>query len=321
MKEIYLGNTSSKVSALCLGTMYFGNKIDKHSSYELLDLYYREGGRFLDTANKYATWVEGFKKPTSEELLGEWMRDRGNRKELFIATKLGFPYDAVPKSLEPKVIRQEVEKSLDRLGIETIDLIYAHVDDPDTPQMDVMRTFQELIEEGRIRHIGASNFLAWRLVRANRIAKENNWTTYCCVQSRYSYLVPNRGGDFGNQVPATDELVDFWHQHQNEITMLAYSPTLSGCYGRDDRPIPNQYNNPHNLVRMEIVQDIAHKRDINGNQVLLAWMAQSQPPVLPLISGSTQEQLKQNIRSLNIRLTDNEMNRLYNVSGKLGRVR
>lgn len=321
MDKLNLGGTDTTVSSLCLGTMYFGNKIKSDVSKKLLDIYYEEGGRFLDTANKYATWVEGFKEPTSEELLGEWMGNRGNKEEMFVATKLGFPYAGVPRSLEPKIIRQEIEKSLTKLRIDTIDLLYAHVDDPDTSQIEYMRTFHELVQEGKVRHIGASNFLAWRLARANRIAKENDWTPFGCVQSRYSYLVPNRGADFGNQVPATDELVDFWQRDENDLTMLAYSPTLGGCYGRDDRPIPEQYNNPHNLVRMGIIQDIARKRGIDGNQVLLAWMVQSQPPIIPLIAGSTGEQIKQNIESLEVNLTENEMARLNGVDGKLGEVR
>ena len=321
MQKIPLGNTGTEVSELCLGTMYFGNRTDEETSRKLLDIYYEAGGRFLDTANKYATWVEVFDEPTSEELLGRWMKGRDNRDELFVATKLGFPYDDVSQSLDPNIIEAEVEKSLRKLGTKKIDLLYAHVDDFGTPQEKVMEKFHQLIEEGKVRYIGASNFLAWRLQSANMIAEANDWTPYCCHQGRYSYLVPNRGSDFGGQVPVTDEMVDYWQSKASDFTMLAYSPLLSGCYGREDRSIPPEYASPENKVRMEIVKDIARKKGLNGNQVVLAWMRQSDPPVIPLIAGSTEEQIRQNIHSADVKLSDEEMGRLNGVGGKLGDLR
>ena len=129
MRTVALGNTGVEVSAFCLGTMYFGSRTEKRISYQLLDQYVEAGGSFLDTANTYARWVPGFKGGESETLLGEWMRERRNRSQMFVATKVGFPYPGAKGGLRARQIEVECEKSLQRLGIGAIDLYYAHVDD------------------------------------------------------------------------------------------------------------------------------------------------------------------------------------------------
>lgn len=160
METTTLGTTGESISELCLGAMYFGSQLDQKTSYELLDRYYDAGGRFIDTANIYATWVEGYDTPESEPLLGEWLAERGVRDEMTIGTKVGFEYENVPRSLDLELIQREVDKSLERLGIETIDLLYAHLDDPETPQIDTMRAFDEVVTAGKVKHIGASNMPA-----------------------------------------------------------------------------------------------------------------------------------------------------------------
>jgi aryl-alcohol dehydrogenase-like predicted oxidoreductase len=317
MQTVPLGTTGEEVSPLCLGTMYFGSRTDEETSWDLLDRYYEAGGRFLDTANKYATWVDGYDEPESEPLLGEWIDERDNRDELFVATKVGFPYPGVERGLTADLIEQEVRKSLDRLGLDTVDLLYAHGDDYDTPQEEYMEAFQRLIDEGAVRHLGASNFFAWRLARANTIAEVNGWTPFSCVQPRYSYLIPNRGADFGRQVPATDELVDYCDR--NDLSIVPYSPLLKGCYGREDRPIPEGYVNTENRLKMDAVRELAESNGVGGNQIVLAWMVQSDLPVIPLFGCSTAEQLDRNLGALDVELTAAEIERLDGVE-RLGDV-
>jgi len=291
--------------------MYFGSRIDKETSFQLLDRYYDAGGRFIDTANNYATWLDGFKEPRSERLLGEWMAERDNRDELFLATKLGFTYGDVPRGLSPELIRQEHRKSLDRLGVDTVDLLYAHVDDFETPQSTTMREFHRLVTDGTVRSLGASNFLAWRVQRANAIAEHEGWTSFSCVQPRYSYLIPNRGAEFGPQVPATDELVDYCDR--NGLTVLPYSPLLGGTYGRDDRPLPEQYVNTENELKLGIVREVADAHGVDGNQVVLAWLAHSDPVRVPVLGCSTVEQLDANLNAFDLDLSSGEMRRLNSI--------
>src|SRR5690606_4556003 len=136
-----LGHTGVEVSVLCLGTMFLGTRNDTPSSHRILDSYLDAGGTFIDTANIYAHWVSGFRGGESETLLGEWMRERGNRSRLFIASKVGFGYPGVERGLTAQQIEAECEKSLRRLQVDTIDLYYAHVDDRITPLEESLAAF------------------------------------------------------------------------------------------------------------------------------------------------------------------------------------
>ncbi|MFB6139107.1 MAG: aldo/keto reductase [Halosimplex sp.] len=308
MENVALGTTGESVSPLCLGAMYFGSRTDPETSRAILDRYYEAGGRFVDTANIYATWVDGYDEPESEPFLGDWMAERGNREELFLATKVGFEYGDVPKSLDPDLIEREVEKSLDRLGTDYVDLLYAHVDDRDTPLAETMEAFDRLVESGKVRHLGASNYYGWRLARANTIAEERGLTPFSCTQPRYSYLVPHRYSDFDRQRPATDELVSYCDDEG--LTMLPYSPLLGGCYGRDDRRIPERYVTTENRLKMDAVEAVADRHGVSGNQVVLAWMTRRDPPTIPVIGCSTVDQLEENLGALDLDLADHELERL-----------
>ncbi|WP_135663506.1 aldo/keto reductase [Halorhabdus rudnickae] len=306
-----LGTTTESVSELCLGAMYFGSRIDRETSFELLDRYYEAGGRFLDTANIYATWVDGYDEPESEPLVGEWLDERGVRDEMTIATKLGFSYGDVPRSLDPDLIEQEIDRSRDRLGIETIDLLYIHVDDPDTPQVDVMETLAGAVDAGHVRYLGASNVSAWRIARANRIAAERGWPRLEAVQTRFSYMIPDRDAAFGGQLPASDELIDYCDQE--ELTVFPYSPTLQGCYGREDRPIPDGYVRSENRHKMELVGNLAERKGVGGNALVLAWMLDREGPTIPVVGVSTMKQLEANLEANEISFTDEERKRLNEI--------
>lgn len=131
MKTVPFGGTGIQVSAFCLGTMNMGSRVDRTTSFAILDAYFEKGGRFIDTANVYTHW-EG-RVGDSEELLGEWMRERGNRNDLFLATKVGLGYPGVEPGLPAATIERECEQSLERLGVDAVDLYYAHRDDRQTP--------------------------------------------------------------------------------------------------------------------------------------------------------------------------------------------
>ena len=185
MNTVPLGRSGVNVSALCLGAMYFGSRTDNETSWQLLDQYTEAGGSFIDTANIYARWVPGCSGGESETLLGEWMRERTNREQLFIASKVGFEYPGVERGLPAWRIEEECDKSLKRLGIDTIDLYYAHVDDRQTSQEETLEAFNTLVSSGKVRLIGGSNFLAWRLEDAAWISRTRKWAEYCCVQQRH----------------------------------------------------------------------------------------------------------------------------------------
>jgi aryl-alcohol dehydrogenase-like predicted oxidoreductase len=310
MQTVPLGNTGVDVSALCLGAMYFGTRNDERASYGLLDQYVAAGGAFIDTANIYAHWIEGFRGGESEALLGRWMRERGNRNDLFLATKVGFELPGVERGLRAEQIEAEAEKSLRALGVETIDLYYAHVDDRNTPLDETLTAFHRLVESGKVRFVGASNYLAWRLEQAHWVSETNGWPAFCCVQQRHTYLRPKPGATFGAQVSANADLLDYVRARRHDFTLLAYAALLAGAYVRDDRPVPDQYRGPDSDVRLSVLREVAAEVGATPNQIVLAWMLQGDPPVIPLVAASEPEHLAENLGALDVTLSAEQVRRL-----------
>ena len=307
MRTMQLGASGVEVSALCLGTMYMGTKTDEATSFALLDRYVEAGGTFLDTANIYAQWAGG-RGGDSERLLGKWLKARGNRDGLFIASKVGFAYGDVPISLAPRLVAQECEKSLRNLGVETIDLYYAHKDDLDTSLADTMGAFARLVEAGKVRLLGASNFPAWRLAEAAGVCEAAGLPAYCCVQQRHSYVRPKAGADFGRQVAANADLLDYCRLRN--VTLLAYSPLLKGAYSRPDRDFGPQYAGADSDARLAALRDVAAARGATVNQVVLAWLLAGEPAVIPVFSASSMAQLDEDLGALDVELGAQEMGRL-----------
>jgi len=310
MDNINLGNSGVEVSQMCLGTMYFGTKVDKKMSFDLLDQYYEAGGRFLDSANKYACWIEGFKGGESETVIGNWIRERGNRNEMFVATKLGFDHPPdVQTGLKAEQIEQECEKSLIRMQIDVIDLYYAHCDDRNTPMEETLEAFDKLVRTGKVRFIGASNFMTWRLEQAHWTSKNNGWAPYQCIQQAHTYIRPMPGG-WNPGRESGKELFDFCRSRK--LTLLAYCPLRQGAYTREDRPIP--WPGPDTDARLKMLRDITIEKEATLNQVVLAWMMQSNPLVIPIMAASNPEQMSENLNAINLNLSDVDIKRLDNAA-------
>jgi aryl-alcohol dehydrogenase-like predicted oxidoreductase len=307
-----LGNTDVEVSVFCLGAMRFGWHTPREISYQLLDMYIEAGGSFVDTANIYGRKGNDRVGCISEELLGDWIRERSNRSEIFVASKVGFHYEGVERGLRASQITTECEKSLRRLGTDRIDLYYAHVDDRHTPLEETMEAFDRLVRAGKVRCIGASNFLAWRLESARWVSHTHGWAEYCCVQQRHSFLRPRPGASFGNQIAANTDLLDYCRSQG--ITLLAYSPLLSGAYTRSDRAFGEQYRGPDSNARLATLNAVAAEIDATPNQVVLAWMRQSDPPVIPLIAASKPAQMRENLAAAEVELSAEHLARLTDAS-------
>lgn len=306
MKYQELGRTGVQVSSLCLGAMYFGSRNDQATSYRLLDQYVDAGGNFIDTANIYAHWVEGFRGGESETLLGEWMKARGNRDRVFLASKVGFGYGDVPKRLRASDIQHECDKSLKRMQVDTIDLYYAHVDDRTTPLEESLEAFNRLVKAGKVRFIGASNYLAWRLEQARWISETHGWAKFCCIQQHYTFLKLRGGMNVAPQVMVNDDLLDY--VANGTLTLLAYSVLQSGAYTRPDRGFRKELLTPDNGKRLEMLATVAAEAGATVNQIILKWMLNRS--VIPLIAASTSEQLMENIGALDVNLTTEQMDRL-----------
>jgi aryl-alcohol dehydrogenase-like predicted oxidoreductase len=310
MRTLELGTTGIAASALCLGTMNFGSRDSHETSYEMLDHYYEAGGRFLDTANAYARWHEGCQGGESETLLGAWMAERGNRDELILASKVGFPapVDGLDRGLSASQIERAIEGSLKRLRVETLDIYYAHVDDRTVSLEETMEAFHRLVQAGKAKHLGASNYRTWRLEHARTVARERGWTPYVCMQQRYTYARPKPSYNFFPHVAADRQMLDY--TKAAGLTLLAYSPLQAGAYTREDRELPEPYRWPDTELRVKVLREVALELDATANQVVLAWMLQSDPPVIPIIGASSRSQMEENLGALALALSAEVMERL-----------
>lgn len=326
MKQIVLGSTEINVSQFCLGCMMMGTAMDAPASFEVLDHFRESGGNFIDTANCYAWWMGSgeFIGDESENVIGRWMKDRKCRSEIVLATKVGCrlkdPYnirgvDGIPEwhrvrqeyeGLSASVIRKGVENSLKRLQTDYIDLYYTHVFDEATPLEETLETFNELIKEGKVRHIGCSNITTTQIWHARQICTERGLIPYEAMQQEYSYLHPNRSLDSGVIEHADTEM--FNCTKRLGMAFLAYSPLLKGIYaGKHKR---KQYYNWHlfntekNVKKLDLVERISRELSITGNQLILMWLLRHEPQIIPILGFSRRKQYLENIAAVNIPLPD-----------------
>jgi aryl-alcohol dehydrogenase-like predicted oxidoreductase len=298
----------------------------------MLDRFLEAGGNFLDTANCYAWWLAGGESygDESETLLGDWMKERGNRERVFLATKVGgrlkdaskvrdengsIVWERVPKEYEylsATSIRKAIEGSLQRLQTDHIDLYYAH-----TPLEETLGALNQLVVEGKVQHIACSNLRTWRLERARNISVARGWASYVAIQQEYSYLRPKPGLRSGIDVHVDDELIDYLNNNE-EVTLLAYSPLLKGIYDDPRKRAAyynwSRYNNDDTRVRLETLSKMAKELNVSNSQLVLAWLLHHQPRVIPILGTRSLEQYDQCMAALDIHLTDEQMSVLNSAS-------
>jgi aryl-alcohol dehydrogenase-like predicted oxidoreductase len=308
VRRVKLGNSDVEVSALAFGTDLIGSKIDRRRSFELLDFYREQGGNFLDTANFYASWLPGCQGGESETTIGLWMKERGNRQEIVVSTKLAFDYPGSAGGLSSAEIRQECDKSLKRLQTDVIDVYQAHRDDQNTPLEETMEAFDSLVTAGKIRLLGASNLPLWRIAEANTMSRIRSWHGYSVVEQRYTYLRPRHGADFGPQIFISEDVKQYAKIYG--ITLVGYSVLLQGAYLRADREIPAQFGGTDTESRLAALREVSREAACTAGQTILAWMRQSTPSILPIIAGSRIEQIRENVAALDVMLTSDQMRRL-----------
>lgn len=327
MKKIELGITGHMVSHMSLGCMHMGSVLDKESSYKILNKYIELGGSFLDTADCYAWWLEAGNGEgnDSELLLGEWMRERNNRDEIFLATKVGaMPVDcekaavdflANIEGLSRDAILTAFEKSLKNLQTDYVDLLYIHIDDRSVDLEETMGALNELVESGKVKYIGCSNMLPWRIEKARAICKKNSWAFFCCVQQSYTYLNPRPGSDFGVNEYVDHNLLDYVKEN-GDISILAYSPLMAGYYTRPEKRKnywrKHLYENAGNETRLEALTKVAREHNVSENSVVFAWMLQKEITAMPIIAASKVEHLIENVKAGDLILSKKQIELLEN---------
>ncbi|MEV5440328.1 aldo/keto reductase [Streptomyces sp. NPDC052682] len=315
--------TRREVSVLALGAMLFGSVTDEKTSFALLDRYVEAGGTFIDTSDNYAFWVDGSQGGQSEQLLGRWRRSRGITDQVVIATKLGARplapgtgYVDNPEGLSAKVIRESAERSRDQLGVERLDLLYAHIEDHSVPLQETVEGLAALVAEGTVGLLGVSNHAVWRVERARASAAAAGLPGYEVLQYAHSHLrprtdVPDELFPDGSLGHAGAELLSYLRAEPG-LTLVAYSPLLKGAYTRPDR-LPADFDHPGTPVRLEALREVARETGATVNQVVLAWQIGGDLPIVPLVGASSVAQLEESLAAVDLELTAEQRARLDGV--------
>jgi aryl-alcohol dehydrogenase-like predicted oxidoreductase len=302
MKTIALAGSGERVSEFALGTMYFGSRMDDRQSADILEKYLDLGGSFIDTANNYAHWVPGCEGTESESFLGRWFEKTGRRSEVFLATKVGFDRHGQGRGLRRGQIVENCEKSLQLLKTDRIDLYYAHTDDRNTPLEESLEAFDLLFRQGKIRHLGASNYVSWRYVDALGVSEDRGLVSFCCLQNQFSYLCRSPADFDPHHVAIDPTFLDLSAAHR--FPLVAYSPLLRGFYADPAQPLPKEYDNWYNRKRLAALMKVKEEiGDVTPGRLVLAWMRAQKADIIPIISGSTVEQIADNLAAGNIGLT------------------
>jgi len=302
-----LGRTGLRVAALCLGGNTFGWTTDQKASEAVLDAYLEAGGNFIDTADVYSRWVPGNKGGESEAALGTWMTGRGNRHAVLIATKVMAPMGPGPNDtgLSRQHIMEGIEASLRRLQTDYIDLYQAHWDDRDTPIEETLRAFDDLVRQGKVRYIGASNHHAWRLTRALWESDKGGYVRYESLQPKYNLV-------FRDEYERELEPLCL----EQGVGVIPYSSLasgfLSGKYRRGGElpataraaGVQKIYMNDRGFTVLEAVDKVAAAAGATAAQVALSWLAHRPGITAPIASATTVLQLKELLGGIELRLDE-----------------
>ncbi|GAA4299236.1 aldo/keto reductase [Nibribacter koreensis] len=314
MKKKSLGKTGLEVGPLAFGGNVFGWTVDEQTSFQLLDRFTDAGLNLIDTADAYSSWAPGNQGGESETIIGKWLKASGKRDNVVIATKVGWEITPERKGLKKDYIIQSVEGSLKRLQTDYIDLYQSHVDDASTPFQETLEAYRTLLEQGKIRAIGASNIKANRLREALAVSKEHGLPTYQTLQPEYN-LYSREGFEH--------ELEQVVKEHH--LGVISYYALASGF-------LTGKYRSPEDFkksprggnmqkfftergVRILAALDLisAHHQATQA-QVALAWLMARPSITAPIASATSLEQLEDLIKATQLTLTEHDIMRLDTAS-------
>lgn len=302
-----LGRTGLRVAALCLGGNTFGWTTDQKASEAVLDAYTEAGGNFIDTADIYARWAPGKEGGESERALGTWMSARGNRQAVLIATKVMGPMGPGPNDtgLSRHHIMAGVEASLRRLQTDSIDLYQAHWDDRDTPLEETLRAFDDLVRQGKVRYLGASNYHAWRLARALGESERRGYARYESLQPKYNLV-------FRDEYERELEPLCL----EQGVGVIPYSSLGSGFLTGKYRPgadlpptaraagVRKTYMTERGFAILAAVEKVAAGAGATPAQVALSWLAHRPGITAPIASATSVDQLRELLGGIDLRLDE-----------------
>ncbi|WP_050421948.1 aldo/keto reductase [Bradyrhizobium tropiciagri] len=311
MKHRPLGRSGLTVPPLCFGCNVFGWTVDEASSFRLLDTVLDQGLTFLDTADVYSRWVPGHHGGESETIIGKWMKARGNRNRVILATKVGMDMGGGNVGLKPDYIARAVEDSLRRLQTDHIDLYQSHKDDETTAQEETLAAYDKLIKAGKVRAIGASNFSPERLQAALDISKANNLPRYESMQPEYSLAERSSYEGALQRVCVENDVgvITFFSLAAGFLTGKYRSESDFAKSPRGTRSIP-KYMNPRGMRILASLDEVAAETRAEPAAVALAWLMAKPGITAPIASATRPEQVTTLVAAANLALSKDQVARL-----------
>src|SRR5579872_1070463 len=314
MEKHKLGRSNISLPPVMFGGNVFGWTADEATSFKLLDTCMDAGLNAIDTSDVYSVWARGHQGGESETVIGNWLKRRGRRDDVIIATKVGAVMGTGEKGLSRAWIMKEVDASLTRLQIDTIDLYQAHRDDPDTPQEETAQAFADLVKQGKVRAIGASNFSAARLKSALEISRKNALPRYESLQPHYNLV----------ERPVYEAELEPLCQAEGLGVINYYAlgaGFLTGKY-RSEADLSKsprgggvkKYLNDRGLGVLTALDNVAGRHKATPAQVALAWLMARPSVTAPIVSASTLEQLQDILKAAELKLTAQDIQALDRAS-------
>jgi len=314
MEKKEIGNSGIKIAPFVFGGNVFGWTVDEKESFKLLNAFVDAGLNCIDTADVYSKWVPGNKGGESEEIIGNWLTQSGKRDKVIIATKVGKLMGEGKKGLSRKYITQAVEDSLKRLRTDYIDLYQSHEDDKNTSLIETLETFTDLIKQGKIRAIGASNFEGTRFKEALQVSIDNGLASYECMQPEYNLY--EREGYETSLEPICRE---------RNIGVISYyslaSGFLTGKY-RSEHDLSKssrgqgvkKFLNPHGYKILSALDKVSAEHSVTPAAIALAWVIARKGITAPIASATSVKQLADLAKSTSIKLSGDEIDLLNSAS-------
>src|SRR5438270_6689891 len=314
MKKRQLGQSSIEVAPLMLGGNVFGWTADEATSFKNLDAFVDAELNFIDTADSYSTWVPGHQGGESETIIGSWFKDSGKRDKVVIATKVGAEIPGQGKGLSKAWIMRQVEASLKRLQTDHIDLYQSHRDDPSTPVEETLETYAQLIQQGKVRVIGCSNFTAERTKESFAVSRKHGWPRYESLQPHYNLY--ERAAYETTLEPLA---------LQEKLGVIPYyslaSGFLSGKYRSQDdlKKSPRgqtvkKYLNDRGFRILQALDQVAERHQSKPAQVALAWLMARPSITAPITSATSVEQLNELVQATQLELDRESIEKLNKAS-------
>ncbi|WP_426059469.1 aldo/keto reductase [Hymenobacter sp. B1770] len=311
MQTRELGHSGLSISPLMLGGNVFGWTADEATSFAVLDAFVTGGGNAIDTADGYSVWVPGHVGGESETIIGKWLKRRGRRDDVVIATKVGWEVNAENKGLAKNYILRAVEGSLKRLGTDYIDLYQSHKDDPTVPVAETLEAYAQLVKEGKVRVIGASNFTAERLQESLTASQQHGYPRYETLQNLYNLY--DREDFEKNLAPVLQ---------QKNISAIPYyglaAGFLTGKYRTEadlqksprGGGVGQKYLNEKGLGILKAIDVVAERQQVSPAQVALAWLMQAPGVAAPIASATSVEQVTELLKAIELQLTAEDLQTL-----------